>query len=358
MQHTSRLASIDCYRGFAVMMLVMGSHLFAVEALPPWLQHAPDGRLTFPDLGAPWFVFAIGLTYGPSLRRRWTRDGPAKTTWHFLRRCLILFAIGFVMAFGQNLVGLDAGRAAGPGFVYWGVLQALAVAILLTMPALLLPALPRALVGLALLAAYQTLLVRYWLPSVLASPHGGPAGALGWTSLLILCTACADLYSASYSSLAPQRTSWIGGFSRSLASIPRPAEASIPRSRLVLFPASGIIAIAAGVALSPLVPISKLRISASYVLVTLGGAVLLFWLFHLMTEHLGWRLPGWEAWGKNPLVLYVLHGFLVALLLLPSAPWWHAQASFGLAAVQSFVLIGALTVVAYTMERRGWIISL
>lgn len=68
MQSASRLASIDCFRGFAVMMMVMSSHLFTVDTLPAWLRHAPDGHLTFPDLGAPWFIFAISLTFGRSFR--------------------------------------------------------------------------------------------------------------------------------------------------------------------------------------------------------------------------------------------------------------------------------------------------
>lgn len=321
MKHTSRLASIDCFRGFAVMVMAMGSHLFLVEALPPWMRHAPDGVLTFPDLGAPWFIFAIGLTYGASLRRRWTRDGPAKTTWHFLRRCLILFAIGLVMAFGQTALGRNEGG------VYWGVLQAIAVALALTLPTLLLPTAPRAVVGVALLAGYQVLLVRYWLSSVLAAPHGGPAGSLGWTSLLILCTVCADLYLD-------------------------------PKCREVVFPGAGALALAAGIALSAVVPISKLRISASYVLVSLGAAALLFWVFHLMTERLRWRLDGFATWGKNPLVLYLLHYLFVGLLVLPPWPWWHAQAPYWLVVLQSFALIGALTAIARALERRGWIISL
>ena len=41
MRHTSRLASIDCFRGFAVLAMVLASYLFGTEALPAWLRHAP-----------------------------------------------------------------------------------------------------------------------------------------------------------------------------------------------------------------------------------------------------------------------------------------------------------------------------
>lgn len=46
MEHTSHLASIDCFRGFAVLAMVLASYLFGTEAVPAWLRHAPDGRLT------------------------------------------------------------------------------------------------------------------------------------------------------------------------------------------------------------------------------------------------------------------------------------------------------------------------
>jgi uncharacterized membrane protein len=50
MAHTSRLASIDCFRGFAVLAMVLASYLFSTEDLPAWLRHAPDGELIYSTL--------------------------------------------------------------------------------------------------------------------------------------------------------------------------------------------------------------------------------------------------------------------------------------------------------------------
>jgi predicted acyltransferase len=50
MKPTSRLASIDCFRSFAVLTMVLASYLFGTEAIPTWLRHAPDGRLISPAL--------------------------------------------------------------------------------------------------------------------------------------------------------------------------------------------------------------------------------------------------------------------------------------------------------------------
>ncbi len=110
MQSSTRLASIDCFRGFAVLAMVLASYLFGTEALPAWLRHAPDGSLTVVDLGAPLFIIAIGLTFGGSLQRRWARDGAARALWHFLRRALLLFAIGLAMAFIQTRLGRNEER--------------------------------------------------------------------------------------------------------------------------------------------------------------------------------------------------------------------------------------------------------
>ena len=50
MRHAPRLASIDCFRGFSVLAMVLASYLLGTEDLSAWLRHAPDGRLTAVDL--------------------------------------------------------------------------------------------------------------------------------------------------------------------------------------------------------------------------------------------------------------------------------------------------------------------
>ena len=137
MKQTPRLASIDCFRGFAVLAMVLASYLFGTEALPAWLSHAPDGSLTAFDFGAPLFIIAIGLTFGAALQRRWSRDGPTRALWHFLRRALLLFLIGLTMALIQTCLGRNEGG------IPWGVLQAIAIAIVVTLLTLKLPPLPR-----------------------------------------------------------------------------------------------------------------------------------------------------------------------------------------------------------------------
>ena len=70
MSASPRIASIDQFRGFAISAMVLANYLAGVHCVPVWLKHAPDVGLTVADLIAPFFIFAIGLTYGLSARRR------------------------------------------------------------------------------------------------------------------------------------------------------------------------------------------------------------------------------------------------------------------------------------------------
>ena len=187
---------------------------------------------------------------------------------------------------------------------------------------------PRAALGLVLLAAYQFVILRNWLPQVLAAPHGGLPGALGWASLLVLGTACADLFFRS------------------------------PHRELAL-PAAGLLSVTGAVALSPIIPISKPRISASYVLLAVGVSVLVFWVFHLLVDRLSWH-PSWlAAPGKNPLLIYLLQYVLLGLLfVLPGIPGWYPQTPGWLIIVQATSLVAIVIVLARFLERRGWLLTL
>ena len=82
----TRSEAIDHFRGCATILMVLGNYLLGIENLPTWLQHTPDIGLTITDLGAPAFVFAIGLTYGLSWRRRSEQDGVGAAALHFFTR--------------------------------------------------------------------------------------------------------------------------------------------------------------------------------------------------------------------------------------------------------------------------------
>ena len=324
-----RSDALDMFRGFAILTMVLANYLADVAVVPSWLKHAPDVGLTFTDLIAPFFIFAIGVTYGPSFRKRLAPEagGARGAVGRFARRYLGFIGIGAVISAGEASLGL------GGSLVDWGVLQAIGAAGLVTLAVIALPARWRLCAGLALLAAYQVLLDLRWLPLVLGSSHGGMHGALSWAAMLMISAAIAD-------------DSRAGGGAPSAA-------------RLAVWGAALLaVGVVLAVLLPDLAPVSKNRVSASYVLVSTGASSLLFAAFSLLSDTVALRIPLLSAWGKNPLVLYVLHFILLGLVVLPGVPWWHEGASPLLTICQAAGLVGILSAAAWFMERKGVVVSL
>ena len=232
----------------------------------------------------------------------------------------------------------------------WGVLQAIGAAGLLALPLMRRKWPWRLGVALLLLAGYQVLLDRLWLERVVHSSHGGLMGTLSWAAMLLLSTVFADLFYHYHAA----RGSRHGRLS------PGPAPAMATAGAVV------VVAGALAAFLFPqAVPVSKHRVSASYVLITTGGAALLFALFVALDDTtrapraiMQRLLEPLAAWGANPLLLYLLHSFLLAIFVLPPAAGWYVEASPALVAAQLGALLAVVHTVAWLLRRRRVVISL
>lgn len=325
MTEARRIASIDQFRGFAIVLMVVANYLGGVNGVPSYLKHAPDIGLTVVDLIAPFFIFAIGLTYRISFERRATSGGLGAAYTHFATRFLAIAGIGAVFAAGEDIISGQGGQ------ISWGALQAIGAAGIVCLVVIRLGTLPRLAIGAALLAGYQILLDRYFLADVLGSHHGGLPGSLGWGGMLVLSTVMADLYHDRTGAM------WRGKRTYGIAS--------------ALF-------LAAGLASAEFAPISKNRVSASYVLVSLAASALLFRVFDYLSGSLGRRMPALVWWGTNPLFLYVLHEILLGVFLLPGIPALYSEASAPVACLEIAFLLGTLTLVARIFFRRRIIIKI
>jgi predicted acyltransferase len=310
-----RLQAIDQFRGFAIFLMILANYMNNVQVIPAWLKHADDIGYTVIDLIAPLFVFAIGLTYGFSFRRRLARDGAWNTYQHFLTRNLALLGLGYLITLFWELSGIQ------PPSINWGLLQALGAAGLIALPFIRLSPPLRGGIGLGMLAAYQLLLDRYWLENVPSAPHNGPWGALSWGAMLILATALGDV-------------------------------ALDERANRRILPVLSGGLVAAGLALALAIPLSKHRASASYVILSLGLSSLIFYLFYWMQERWQLALPILSDWGRNPLLLYLLHYVLLGIFALPPIPSWYVQAPWWLVMVQITALIGILSWVGHYLNQR------
>ena len=310
-----RLEAIDQFRGFAILLMVLADYLAKPQRVPAWLKHTPDVGLTVIDLIAPLFIFAVGLTYGISFRRGLARSGAWQTTVDFVRRYAALIGIGYLLTLLGDSTGIYEST------VNWGLLQAIGAAGLVTLIVIGLRWQWRLVAGLALLAAYQVLLDRFWLQDVLDAIHGGPWAAMAWGSMLILATVLADFYH----------------------------DGALRKLHLW----ASLTFLVTGIALAWLLPVSKNRVSASYVLLAVGISALVFGLFHLLESRWRLRLPVLSEWGRNALLLYLLHGVVIGVFALPPVPAWYVQAPPWLIALQAAALVAVLSWVGAYLDRRG-----
>jgi predicted acyltransferase len=298
-----------------IILMVAGDYLAGVQIVPAFLKHAPDIGLTIADTVAPAFVFVIGLNFRPSFLRR-VRQGTGPAYRHFLLRYLALIGIGAVITAGQTIAeGVPTG---------WGVLQALGTAGLICLVFIRFPAWARFAIGLLMLVGYQYVLDTWMLTSVLSSSHGGFFGAVSWAALLVLSTAVADV--------------WGTGLRR--------------------YAISCAVLVVVAVIAAAIVPVSKNRVSVSFILITLAISAIAFLIADLASRLVAQRAGFLCWWGENPLALYLLHLMALALVVLPPATWWYAEASAGLAAFQLIVLLAALSLIAWWLHRRRLAIGL
>jgi predicted acyltransferase len=324
---SKRISSIDQFRGFAILAMVPANFMVGIQIIPAWLKHAPDIGLTVIDLIAPFFIFAISLTYGLSFNRRVERDGLFKTYSNFLTRYLAIIGLGAIIsaaetASGQNPAGID-----------WGVLQAIGMAGLVTLLVIRLPSLYRWLIGAGILVVYQIILDHFLLNLTLRSPHGGLFGSLDWSAMMILGTALADLFHTPAG---------------------QPGEGRAKKA----FPWVSLGVLAVGIVAATFLPVSKHRVSASYVLISLGISALLFLLFHWISDIRNWNSRLLLAWGRNPLILYFFHYLLIGVFFLPGIPLLYAAAPLWIVLLELVFLLVVISSVALWMDRKNIIIAL
>jgi predicted acyltransferase len=312
---TPRDLAIDRFRGFVIFIMAAGDYLGGVGFVPAFLKHAPDIGFTIADTIAPCFIFAIGLTYGPSFVRRF-KQNKLSAYMHYLTRYFALVGIGALFTAGGASV---AGRP-----TEWGVLQAIGVAGLICLLFIRFNTYARIASGVALLCVYQFALDNWTLHSVLGAVQGGFFGTISWGAMLIIATAMADF-----------RRKGLRPYIFCCAAVA----------------ASAVISIF-------LVPVSKNRVSLSYVLITLAISGIAFLLFDLGSRLVKKSAVFFCWWGENPLAFYILHLFILGFFTLPPAGWWYAEATVWLAAAQLIFMLGLISLVAWLLHKNKVIVKL
>ncbi|MEI6100860.1 MAG: heparan-alpha-glucosaminide N-acetyltransferase domain-containing protein, partial [Eubacteriales bacterium] len=300
----SRHLEIDRFRGLAIILMVLVNYLSGVDFIPALMKHAPDIGFTIADTIAPFFIFAIALNFGPAMDKR-LQQGRLSAYMHFVTRYFALVGIGALFTLGGTTV---AGQPTD-----WGVLQAIGVAGLICLLFIRCRCTVRFAAGVIILCAYQFTLDNWTLQTVLGSVQGGFYGTLSWGAMLIIATVMAD--------------QWRRGM----------------KPYVILCSVISVV----GAVSAFIEPVSKHRVSISYVFITLAISGFVFLLFSIGSRRFHFPAGFLCWWGENPITLYILHLMILGIFAIPSAPWWYAGAPPWLVVLQLAVLFGLLSLAAY-----------
>jgi predicted acyltransferase len=304
---SARLGSIDVSRGFTIAGMLLVNAAGDFDHVYKQLAHAPWNGLTFADLVFPSFVFLMGASIAFSLDPKRSQSTSRGKLWgRVLRRSVLLLLLGLLV---NGYPSFDFATIRIPG-----VLQRIALAYLVAASVFL--AFSRAWaqlgLGVVLVVVYELTLRLGAGPSAWLAADGNFAGVVDHLFLRghmlhanfdpegIL----AVLPTAATAILGVMAGRWL-----------RSAEHAAPR--IVGLTVAGILLLASGVALHPVIPINKSLWSASFVLVTGGLSCLMVAALHGVIDVAGirrWAVP-FRWLGQNPIAIYVLSSLLTTTFL-------------------------------------------
>ena len=312
---SGRLLSLDAYRGF--IMLAMVSAGFGTRGLaadPNWswladqLEHRQWEGCTFWDLIQPSFMFMVGVAMPFAFAQRRERgESWMFQSFHVVKRCFLLVAIGIVMdSFGKN----------GPTIQFIRVLQQIAIGYFIAFLALQLGPRGQLLAVIALLGGHT--FAYCWQDGLSAwdwanrdanfgrqldrSMHR-PFLEMGYPDILPLSRG----FYVTFNALSSAATILIGVVIGEMLRGPwKPGKKALA---LLLAGAAGIgLGMLAGI----WVPHVKKLWTASFALFAAGCTCWMMLAFYFVIEIVGWRRWAWPfvVVGVNSIFIYFSSGIL------------------------------------------------
>ncbi len=331
-----RLRSLDVFRGATVALMILVNNPGSWAHLYPPLAHAQWHGCTPTDLVFPFFLFAVGNALAIVMPR--LLAGPASAFWRkVIQRTVLIFAIGLFLNISPFVRWDETGQLVPRSLEtlrVMGVLQRIALAF--GAAAVIVWLLGRRGEHAALWAA-AVLLLAYWVACLLWGAPGDAYSLQGFfgTAIDRALLGASHLYKGEGLPFDPEGLvstvpavaqvllgCWVGrmvvGEGRPGSEAPAPGPALV--ARLFLW-ATVLLVLAYAWQLQ--MPLNKKIWTSSYVLFTTGLAMMaLASLMHLIEVRQGPKrqavLWGWasffEVFGKNPLFVFVLSGFVPRVL--------------------------------------------
>jgi predicted acyltransferase len=319
-----RFYSLDVFRGATVALMILVNNPGSWKYIYPPLKHAPWHGYTPTDLVFPFFLFAVGNAMA-FVMPRLQAAGDAGFWKKVIKRTLLIFAIGlflnwspFVRWEGEQLV-----------FRQWetirimGVLQRIALCYFFASVAVYYFKQKGAFVfGLLLL-------LFYWMMSLLSGDAADPYSLKGWfgTEWDKMILGSNHMYKGEGITFDPE------GLMSTIAAIAQVIFGYLAGDYIQtrgknfemlsgLFTA-GVALTVTGFCWDLVFPINKKIWTSSYVVYTTGLAIFTIATLIYMIEFKnvkGWWTKFFDVFGKNPLFIFVLSGFLPRALGLLRFP--------------------------------------
>jgi predicted acyltransferase len=315
-----RFYSLDVFRGATVALMILVNNPGSWSHIYGPLAHADWHGCTPTDLVFPFFLFAVGNALAfvlPTMETRSTGYFLAKVS----KRALLIFAIGLFLNWSP-FVKWDNDQLVAKAWSQvriLGVLQRIAIAYLL---AALLVYFSRPRGGFVVAAI---LLLGYWSMCLLLGNPADPYSQAGWfgTAWDLELLGKSHMYKMNGVPFDPE------GLASTLPAIAQVIlgyltgqfirEKGKSYEMLARLLVIGCIMMAIGYSWDMVLPVNKKIWTSSYVMYTTGLAIL---LLGIMMYTLDWseERPSWSrffnVFGKNPLFIFVLSGFLPRVLAL------------------------------------------
>ena len=336
-QLKERFYSLDVFRGATVCLMILVNNPGSWSHIYAPLDHSEWHGITPTDIVFPFFLFAVGNALA-FVMPRLQAGGPSVFWKKIIKRTLLIFFIGLFLNWSP-FVKWDNGSLVFKPWSYFddagypqgirimGVLQRIALAYFFGSVIIYYLKIRGAFVASCIL------LLGYWFLCVAANP-ADPFSLYGWFGTNIDKTIIGDahMYHGEWRNGRPVVFDPEGVMSTFGAIVQVILgyfigdyiikKGKTPEMLNGLFVA-GAVFLFSGYVWDMVFPINKKIWTSSYVVYTTGLAMLIIAVMIYLIElkkHKGWLSKFFDVFGKNPLFIFVLSGFLPRLLGLIRIP--------------------------------------
>ncbi len=352
---SSRIESLDQFRGYTVVGMLLVNFGGGFAALPAVLKHH-NTYCSYADTIMPQFFFAVGFALRLVLLRNMESLGAPAAYRRTLRRIAMLVLLGVVF-YNLNKNWLEVAGWRDPRFrellaaSWWRnsfqTLVHIGVTCLWLLPFIARPTRMRLAVAAFSGLLHLGLSAWFWYGMLHEKRviDGGPLGFLTWTLPVVAGSIASDWVrnSGPRGAILPLVVwgfaAMLGGYGVSCFGVGGPLAA------LPFFPPVGDV---------DLWTMSQRAGSLSYLLFASGFSMAVYALFIVACDVGRCRLALFAVFGKNALTAYILHeliGIAFSPIRQKDAPLWIA-----LLVIVAYVAVNALVLAGLT--RRKWVLRL